>query len=660
MDLFNRVAANTGQRAVCLPEGKASRLSEARENLTSHCDRMPACAAVKPEFQIKIAALPNSPGVYSFKDKEGAVLYVGKARNLRLRVNSYFPDGKHSSVKTRAMLSRVEDLEVFVTSNEKEALILESNLIKKHRPRYNVVLRDDKRYFSLRIDPREEFPRITLVRQVKKDGALYFGPFSSASALRETLRAVNQMFPLRQCRSRTFRRRQRPCLNFQMGRCLGPCAGRISAEEYAKIVDQAVLFLKGRNTQLQKTLHREMKEAAQALEFEKAARYRDRLKAIEATLEKQGVTSTDFRNRDVIGVYGDNEILVLEILFIRGGRLLGGRNFEFRSLPGDETELLRSFIQQYYAEGRDIPEELLLSGKVAEAQLLMEWLTELKGKKVNIRVPRRGRGRHLVAMAVHNAANHFLARKSPATETAAAHHGLAKLLKTTRKIQYLECVDISNFQGQFAVGSVVAFKNGKPYKAGYRRYRIRSVAAVNDAAMLAEVVRRRFKDLKEADTLPDLLVVDGGKSQLNSALAVLRELGLVERLPLLALAKGAAAGRQQGGPAADRVYLVNRRNPVSLEKEAALAALLARLRDEAHRFAIEYYQKRHRKESLASRLDSIPGVGARRRQKLVRHFGSMEKIAQASAAELAEVPGISQKLARTIRTALAEQKNIRP
>jgi excinuclease ABC subunit C len=600
--------------------------------------------------------LPPAPGVYLFKDTAGKVIYVGKAKSLRKRVRSYAVRRDQTPAKVQAMLARAAGLDTIVTATEKEALILEGNLIKKHRPRYNVILRDDKNYLALRIDPREEYPRLGLVRQIKKDGAHYFGPFASAHAVRETLKVINRVFPLRQCSGSTFRKRQRPCLNFQMGRCLGLCARTISPEDYGRVVEEAVLFLKGRTTDLQERLREEMARAAAALEFERAAMYRDRLAAIEKTLERQRVVSTRFRDQDVIGVYADEEGLALAVLFIRGGRLVGSRVFEVKSPREEEPNAVRAFVQQYYGEGAPIPEEVLVGSGLEEQELLAEWLGDLKGQRVTIRAPQRGDGRHLVAMAAHNAATHLFRRRSQAGDAEGALRRLQELLGLAAPPRRLECVDISNIQGRFAVGSLVAFQDGHAEKSGYRRYRIKMVEEPNDPAMMAEVLRRRFTDPKDSQVLPDLLVVDGGKGQLARTLAVLGELGLNDRVPVVALAKGPREDAGDEARPGERLYLPGRKNPFMLRGETALAALLARLRDEAHRFAITYYQKRHRQRILQSRLDEVSGVGPARRQALIRHFGSVREVAAATPEDISRVPGISRGLAERIHAELGVRK----
>ncbi|MGD8509887.1 MAG: excinuclease ABC subunit UvrC [Syntrophobacterales bacterium] len=604
------------------------------------------------DLQDKLDTLPSGPGVYLMMDATGTILYVGKGKNLRKRVLSYFREKEHQSPKTRVLVSKISDLEFILTGSEKEALILESNLIKRHRPRYNVILRDDKRYLVLRLDPKEEYPRLSLVRRIRQDGAHYFGPYASANAVRQTLKVLHGMFPLRQCSGTKFRQRPRPCLNHQMGRCLGLCVGAISPEEYGPVVEQAVLFLKGRTQDLQEKLRQEMERAAERLEFEKAAMYRDRLNAVKKTLEKQLMVSARFRDQDVVGTHEGGGNLGLAVLFVRGGRLVGSRCFVFKKPHSSSSEVMRAFILQYYDQGKQIPEEILISEPLLEQELLAEWLSDIKGKQVGVRQAKRGEGRQLLAMAAHNAANYLRSEMTRATDPIPALDRLRQLLGLESIPHRLECIDISNFQGKFPVGSLVVFRDGEPDKSAYRRYRIKTVDRIDDTAMMAEVLNRRFTDVRREEALPDLLVVDGGKAQLNQALAVLRELELADLVPVVALAKKPKTSTQAEANGTDRLYLPGRKNPLELKKDPPMLFLLSRLRDEAHRFAISYYQKRHRKQTLHSRLDEIRGIGPKRRRDLILHFGSVKRLAEVRVEEISQVPGISHKLAQSIYTAL--------
>jgi excinuclease ABC subunit C len=610
-------------------------------------------------LQEKLDNLPSSPGVYLMKGAKGNILYVGKGKDLRKRVLSYFGEREHSSPKTRVLVAKIFDLEIILTGSEKEALILESNLIKRHRPRYNVVLRDDKRYLVLRLNPKEEYPRLSLVRRIREDGALYFGPYASAQAVRQTLKVLYSMFPLRQCSGHKFKQRQRPCLNHQMGRCLGLCVGSVSAEEYAGVVEQAILFLKGRTRDLQHRLRQEMNRAAEALEFEKAALYRDRLNAVEKTLERQLVVSSRFGDQDAIGTHELEDQLALAVLFIRGGRMVGSRAFIFNTPHSNGSEAVVAFIQQYYDQNRTIPEEILIGEPILEQELLAEWLSELKGQRVRVRVAKRGDKRRLLAMAAHNAANYLLTEKRRVADPEAALNRLQQRLKMASFPHRLECVDISNIGGRFPVGSLVVFQDGEPDKSAYRRYRVKGVDQIDDTAMMAEVIRRRFTGEKDSEVLPDLLMVDGGKGQINQALAVLKELHLAERVPVVGLAKKPRSNGKSDSSSGDRLYIPGRKNPLVLKDDPSLLHLLARVRDEAHRFAISYYQKMHRRQLLQSRLDQVRGIGPKRRRDLLRKFGSVKRLAEASVEELTQVPGISQKLAASILAALGGEEGRR-
>lgn len=602
-----------------------------------------------PSLLSKIGSFPHLPGVYLFKDAVGAVLYVGKAIDLRKRIASYFRNAGPIPIKTRALLGKAADLEYVVTSNEKEALLLEASLIKKHRPRYNVVLRDDKNYPALRIDPREPFPRLEIVRRFQKDGALYFGPYHSAYALRETLRLLNQLFPLRLCKGKRLYPRERPCLNYSLGRCLGACAGKITQEDYHKLVDEVILFLQGKTDVLQQQLRRRMTDAAESLNFEMAAYFRDRLQGIASMLEKQHIVSDRFLNRDVIGLHVEEEGAELAILFVRNGTLTGQRDFDLKDAQGDREELLTAFIHQFYLEDRYIPDEIVVPVELEAEAVLEEWLSESKGKRVRLWAAKRGERRELLEIAEKNARERFASRRKWQKRDGNMIENLQRILKLPRPPLRMACVDISNMQGRHAVGSVVVFAGGTPEKDSYRRYRIHGKTEPDDPAMMAEVVERLLKnDAPLAESL-DLLVLDGGKSQLNRIRRLLQELGATERLPLISIAKEKAADRgEKGRGLYEKIYLPERRNPVFLHHYPDILNLLKRLRDEAHRFAISHYHILHRTDLLTSALDAVPGVGPKRRQALIRHFGSLEALQQASQEDIERIPGIPQPVARTI------------
>ena len=602
------------------------------------------------------AGLPHVSGVYLLKGQGDAVLYVGKARDLNKRVRSYFRNVLPGDLKTQAMLKKVTDLEYVVTQNEKEALLLEASLIKKHGPRYNVILRDDKNYPALRIDPREPWPRLEILRRFRKDGALYFGPYPSAHSVKQTLKLLNEMFPLRLCKSKTLHPRQRPCLNHALGRCLGACAGKVTQEAYRKAVEEVVLFLRGKTDILQQQLRRRMQEAAAAQEYEQAAFCRDRLQAISTTLEKQHIISSRFVDQDVLGIDQDKAGAELTILFIRQGVLIGQRSFDLQEACGDRRELLSAFVRQFYSRDRYLPDEILLPDSPEEQSLLEEWLSELKGKRVRIWAAQRGDRKHLLDLARENAREQLRNRRRLREDSQSTLLHLQHILQLPTVPKRIAGVDISNIQGRFAVGSIVTFTDGKPDKSGYRRYRIQGTAQPDDPAMMAEAVERFLSEETALVENLDLVVLDGGKGQLNRIHQLLRQHPLVPRVPVIALAKETDADvGQEGRGAYDKVYLFGRKNPLFLTRRPDALHLLQRLRDEAHRFAISYYKKRHVTQTLTSALDAISGVGPRRRQQLINHFGNLDAIRAASLADLQAAPGISAQLAQAIHDHLQGQ-----
>jgi len=605
------------------------------------------------DLRDSIRSFPTSPGVYLMFDSDGVILYVGKARNLRQRVRSYFgnTDGRP---QVRFLMARVTEIRFTVTDTEKEALLLENNLIKQHQPRYNLNLKDDKTFFSLRIDLRERFPRFTVVRKIVRDGARYFGPYASASAAREVLRQLQRMFPLRHYPLAACMNRARPCLYHQIGQCSAPCHQLISPEQYGSLVDGAVLFLEGKSKDLVTGFRQRMKAAAEDRRYEEAARWRDLLQAIDTTLERQKVVSQG-GDSDILGLARDGERLAVALLFIRGGNLSGSSVLHGTGELGD-GDALSAFIQRFYAAERSIPDELLLPQTLDDQGALEEWLSEMKGKKVRITHPQRGEKVELVNLAGRNAQAALL-------EKNAAQQGVERTLQELRhKLglsslpRRIECYDISTLQGRHAVGSGVAFLNGVPDKARYRRYRIKAVEGQDDFAMLQEVFSRRFSPQRiDQWGLPDLVVVDGGIGQLNSTLAIVDELGLGGQLQVVSLAKSRVKGDGKDATverSEERVFLPGRRNPVKLRQDGAALRLLAAIRDEAHRFAIEYHRSLRDHETLRSCLRDIPGVGPRRERQLLTRFGSLEGIRQGSLEELAALPGIGLQLAQEIKAAL--------
>lgn len=605
------------------------------------------------ELRDTIRSFPTAPGVYLMHDASGAILYVGKARNLRQRVRSYFgnTDGRP---QVRFLMARVDQIRFIVTDTEKEALLLENTLIKQHQPRYNLNLKDDKTYFSLRLDPRERFPRFTVVRNVSRDGARYFGPYASASAARAVLKQLQRMFPLRHYPLKNCMNRPRPCLYHQIGQCSAPCHGLITPQAYGTLVDGAVLFLEGKSRDLVAGFRQRMKEAAAALQYEEAARWRDLLSAIDATLERQKMV-TQGGDCDVIGLAREGERLALALLFVRGGAL-SGSSVLHGSGGLDDADALSACISDYYGADRAVPDELLLPLELEDRAALEEWLGEQKGRKVRLLRPQRGEKAELVGLAVRNAQAALTERQTARAGVEQALEELRRTLQLPHLPRRIECYDISTLQGRHSVGSGVASLDGLPDKQRYRRYRIRDVAGQDDFAMLREVFGRRFNPQRiDQWGLPDLVVVDGGIGQLNSALAILEELGMREQVPLVSLAKSRVKGDGKDihvERSEERVFLPGRRNPVRLRQDGAPLRLLTALRDEAHRFAIEYHRTLRERDSLQSALESIPGVGPRRARALLRHFGSLVGVRLAPEQELAAQTGIGPELAREIRRRL--------
>jgi excinuclease ABC subunit C len=598
--------------------------------------------------------LQDEPGVYLMRDAAGAVIYVGKARSLRKRLSSYFSVSGKPDIKTAVLVKKIADIETIVTASEKEALILESNLIKRHRPRYNVILKDDKRYPSLRLDVTHPYPRLTIVRKPKKDGALYFGPYASAHAVRQTLKIINKTFKLRKCTDREFTIRTRPCLHCQMQGCLAPCCRDVNREEYSEMVREVVLFLKGRTPDLIRKIKAEMIAAAERQDFEKAARLRNKMFALERTVEKQVAVSTDVKDRDVIACARSADLSLVTLLYVRGGFLIGSRTFDFTAPIVDDLELISAFIRQYYETAQFIPDEILIPVLPEENTLLEEWLQTVKGTRVVLRRPRRGAKARLLAMAVQNAAKELEEHLARETGRGDLLQRLQQRLQLDRPPTRIECYDNSNLGGSAAVSSMVVFIDGEPDKGAYRRYRIRNVSGPDDYATMNEVLRRRL----ERDTAPpppDLLIVDGGKGQLNIALAVVADLGLEGRFDLIGIAKKDA----QRGETADKIFKPGRANPVNFGREADLLLFLQRIRDEAHRFAVAYHRKQRGKLALSSALDVIPGVGEARKRALLKHFKSVRMIREASVEDLCGVKGIHRQLAQKIRRHLHPDGNVK-
>ncbi|NVO00953.1 MAG: excinuclease ABC subunit UvrC [Geobacteraceae bacterium] len=601
-----------------------------------------------------IKHFPAASGVYLMKDETGRIIYVGKALNLKKRVSSYFNSSGDSRYQIRFLMARVETIEWLVTDTEKEALILENSLIKEYRPRYNLSLRDDKTYFSLRLDPSEEFPRLTIIRKVVRDGAKYFGPYSSATAAREVLKELCRLFPLRHYPLKSCRQRKRPCLYYQLRQCSAPCFGKITPPEYAALVEGASLFLSGRNREVVRFYKERMAAAAGRFDYEEAGRCRDMIFSIERTVEKQKVASTG-GDADVIGLVPLGERLQISLLFIRNGLLLGSRSYrpDWALVPEDG---LASFISGYYMGDVIIPDEILLPLKITGAEAIAELLSEKKGRKVAISTPQRGAKLELVQMAVKNAENSVAEQQRQDQASGSILAELKERLHLENLPRRIECYDISNISGKNAVGSKVSFLDGKPDKSAYRRFRINSVGQSDDFAMMREILSRRFSHEKGTPDKPDLIIVDGGIGQLGILSALMDELG-ISGIDLAGLAKSRVAsdvGNSTVERSDERVFLPGRKNPVVLRQNSPQLLLLAQIRDEAHRFAITYHRKLRSEAALVSRLDSIKGVGAAIKKRLLEKFGTVEGIKGQSTEELCAVKGVTEELASRITRELAD------
>ena len=601
------------------------------------------------EEQLKL--LPDRPGVYLMKDEAGKIIYIGKAVSLKNRVRSYFQSSRNLTTKVLAMVSQVRDIEVIATDSGVEALILESNLIKKHKPKYNIRLKDDKHYPYLKVTLNEKWPRLLVARQIKKDGARYFGPYTTSGAVWETMRLARRIFPLRTCHR--VEAHSRPCLNLHIGRCLGPCRPDYAGgTEYAGAVRDLGLFLEGREEELVKKLRAKMEEAAENLQFERAAEIRDQIRAIEMITEKQKIISAGLEDQDVIAYARSGDETCVQVFFVRNGKLIGREHFRLAGTEGLEgTEILDAFLKQFYNEAAFVPREILIPDELEDSEVIREWLSGRRGAKVVLTRPKRGAKKELLDMVLANAKlvidEQKVQRQREFDATKGALSELQEQLGLPKLPERIECYDISHTQGAATVASMVVFEEGKPAKGEYRRFRIRTVEGPDDFASMAEVIERRFRrGLQEREAqvegagfawFPDLVIIDGGKGQLSAARGVMRRLGL-EHIPTFGLAKENEWLFGEGNP-----------DPIILPRESAALFLLQRVRDEAHRFAVTYHRNLRGKAGLKSALDEIPGIGPARKKALLRKFGSVAGLRQATAEELAEVDGISPKLAETIK-----------
>jgi excinuclease ABC subunit C len=599
----------------------------------------------------KLSGVSAGPGVYLMKDAGGQILYVGKAGNLKKRLSSYFGNSDQLSIKTAVLVKKIDAFETILTATEKEALILESNLIKRHRPRYNVTLKDDKRYPSLRLDLKQDYPNLDIVRKIKKDGALYFGPYASAHAVRQTLKFVHKTFKLRKCCTSRFENRSRSCLNYQIGTCLGPCCHHVERTTYDEVVKEVILFLKGRTPDLVRALKTQMATAAGDQQFEKAAVLRDKIYALERTIEKQVSVMTDFQDRDVIAATTSPSATVVTLMSIRGGFLLDSHHFHLPETMATEGEIVGAFIRQYYEKGHFIPKEILVTTCPEDKVMLEDWLKTFKKEKTTIGRPMKGEKAKLVKMALQNAEKELRDLAAAHASGSAMLHRLQKRLRLERLPNRIECFDNSNLAGAVPVSAMVVFEKGSPVKADYRRYKIRTVEHQDDYAYMAEILNRRYGKKDSVEPLPDLLMVDGGKGQLNIAVSVLRKLDLLGRIDVIGIAKK----DETKGETEDKIYKVGRANPIQLGRDRELLFFMQRVRDEAHRFVITFHRRQRSKRTLQSILDTVAGVGPKRKAMLLSHFGSLEKIRAAADKDLGELPGMSEKIISAIKEALAEQ-----
>ncbi|MCF6154917.1 MAG: excinuclease ABC subunit UvrC [Candidatus Brocadia sp.] len=595
----------------------------------------------------KLKNLPASPGVYLMKDVKHKVIYVGKAKNLKNRVKSYFQKNIDYRLYTEYLVRRVADIDFVLTETEKEALILENNLIKQFKPKFNINLRDDKTFISIKLEISKKFPYPKVVRQIDDDGAMYFGPYASARAVRETLRYIHDTIPIRKCPDNVFKTRVKPCLYYQIHKCLGPCCDLVDEITYQGLLDQVILILKGKQEDLIGMLKQQMYEESKEMRYEKAAKIRDRIRAIEETVEKQRIHSMTFVDRDVFGYYMARNEVYIEVMFIRSGNMEDVASYHLSTNHTTIEEVFRSFLNQFYSQTRFIPSEVIIPVESADAKLLEEWLTEKKGKKVEVIHPQRGDKVRLIEMAQKNAENAYQVSRTHEEDFTRTLKTLKEALMLRQVPERIECFDISNIFGKQAVGSLVTFEQGKPDKSGYKRFKIKTVGQIDDYAMMHEVLARRYKRAVEEADLPNLIMVDGGKGQLGVALKVFEELA-IGNVDLIALAKGRKESNALGEKIGEQIFVPHMSEPIALAPSSPELLFLDKIRDEAHRFAISYHRKLRDKEYYRSPLDKIPGIGIARKKKLMRCFGSIEGIRNATVEQLREISKIPSRQANEI------------
>jgi excinuclease ABC subunit C len=599
---------------------------------------------IKRKLSEKVDTLSTGPGVYLMKSGTGDVIYVGKAKNLKKRVASYFKRDIHTDMKTGVLVKKIEKFDTILTVTEQEALILEANLIRKHKPRYNVILKDDKRYPLLRIDTTTDYPNITIARKMKKDGALYFGPYASAGAVHQTVKFINKTFKLRKCNSKTFRNRTRPCMYHQIGVCLAPCCLDVDKKVYRQIIDEVAMFLKGRTPDLIRQVRNEMADAASEERYEDAAQLRDKIFGLERTLEKQHVVSSDMTDRDVISVSRGDNLSLITLMSIRGGVLSGSRHFQFHETMADDADLIGTFITQYYEEAPYVPGEILVSVLPHDFEMISDFLKVIRKGSVSIAEPMRGDRKKYVDMAKQNGAKELEDRETQGKRGIELLVRLKKKLEMEKVPLLIECFDNSNMSGKEPVSAMVVFKDGKPLKSSYRRYKIKTVLEQDDYSYMAEVLGRRYGKEDPELPLPDLLIVDGGKGQLNVAVSVLKETGKEGLFDVVGIAKK----DESKGETQDKIFKPGRSNSLNFSRDEDLLFFLQNIRDEAHRFVIGFHRKRRSSKSLLSVLDAIPGIGAKRKKALLDYFGNISGVKKASLEEIKHVEGMDKKTAEAV------------
>lgn len=578
-------------------------------------------------------------------DNKSKVLYVGKAKDLHKRLTSYARHSAADHNKTTIMLSKVDKVDTIITITEKEALILEASLIKKHKPRYNIILRDDKNYPYIKVTVNEEWPRVMMSRRKRKDKARYFGPYSSSSAMWTTLKLISSLFPLRHCKGEKLKERKRPCLNRQIGKCLAPCTGKADRSEYLANVDKIIMVLEGKNKPLVKQLTEQMGIAAEQLEFEKAGLIRDQIKALSTTLEKQLIAASHEKNQDVFGYFRQGTSVAVNILFIRSGLVCGSRSFIIDDPFGLDEPVINQSLIQFYSQDETIPKDVLLPLQLEDHHLIEEHLTDLAEQKVNLHSPQRGDKLKLIEMATANAQQIFEEQDKKKKSWQQLGKNICQKLHLRKIPERIECLDISNISGKNAIGSLVCFTAGEKDTRNFRHYHIKTVQGPDDYSMMREVLERRLTRAIKEDTLPDLFVVDGGKGQLNIAISVAKSLGIENQLELVGIAKE----RHEEG---EKLYKPGRKNPIVLPAHSPVLLYLMRIRDESHRYGVTFHRKIRNKATLTSELDQIEGIGAERKELLLKKIGSLKKIKAASLQDLQQVDGVGPKLAQKIYSSL--------